>query len=107
ADLPAVQGARDTAVLAAALASGEPELAVRDGMAYGRRLARPSGGLVPPGGGMPWRLEAAGAGILDELMLAPCPEAAAPLEAGQVRVAVRAAGLNFRDVLISLGMYPG
>ena len=34
------------------------------------------------------------------------PEAAAPLEAGQVRVAVRAAGLNFRDVLIALGMYP-
>ena len=31
----------------------------------------------------------------------------APLAAGQVRVAVRAAGLNFRDVLISLGMYPG
>ncbi|MFE6856448.1 type I polyketide synthase, partial [Streptomyces sp. NPDC057674] len=26
---------------------------------------------------------------------------------GLVRVAVRAAGLNFRDVLISLGMYPG
>src|SRR5690606_33302314 len=25
----------------------------------------------------------------------------------QVRVAVRAAGMNFRDVLISLGMYPG
>ena len=36
-----------------------------------------------------------------------CPEAAAPLEAGQVRVAVRAAGLNVRDVLIALGMYPG
>ena len=35
------------------------------------------------------------------------PEAAAPLAAGQVRVAVRAAGLNFRDVLIALGMYPG
>ena len=30
-----------------------------------------------------------------------------PLGPGQVRVAVRAAGLNFRDVLIALGMYPG
>ncbi|MEU9737553.1 MDR/SDR family oxidoreductase, partial [Streptomyces sp. NPDC048002] len=29
------------------------------------------------------------------------------MAAGQVRVSVRAAGLNFRDVLISLGMYPG
>ena len=27
--------------------------------------------------------------------------------AGEVRIAVRAAGLNFRDVLIALGMYPG
>ena len=26
---------------------------------------------------------------------------------GQVRIAVRAAGVNFRDVLIALGMYPG
>jgi NADPH:quinone reductase-like Zn-dependent oxidoreductase/short-subunit dehydrogenase/acyl carrier protein len=29
------------------------------------------------------------------------------VHAGYVRVAVKAAGLNFRDVLISLGMYPG
>ncbi|KOV64276.1 alcohol dehydrogenase catalytic domain-containing protein, partial [Streptomyces sp. MMG1121] len=29
------------------------------------------------------------------------------LAAGEVRIAVRAAGLNFRDVLIALGMYPG
>ncbi|MEH1102966.1 zinc-binding dehydrogenase, partial [Micromonospora sp. CPCC 205561] len=28
------------------------------------------------------------------------------LDAGQVRIAVRAAGVNFRDVLIGLGMYP-
>ena len=35
-------------VLAAALGSGEPELAVRDGAAYGRRLARPGrAGLAP------------------------------------------------------------
>ena len=31
---------------------------------------------------------------------------AAPLDAGQVRIGVRAAGLNFRDVLIALGTYP-
>ena len=30
-----------------------------------------------------------------------------PLESGQVRISVRAAGVNFRDVLIGLGMYPG
>ncbi|MGC4792470.1 alcohol dehydrogenase catalytic domain-containing protein, partial [Micromonospora sp. DT178] len=45
-------------------------------------------------------------GSLDNLTVLDCPEAMAPLAAGQVRVAVRAAGLNFRDVLIGLGMYP-
>ena len=103
-DLPS--GGADE-VLAAALDSDEPELAIRHGQVYARRLARPSGGLAVPGDARPWRLEAAGTGTLDGLALVPCPQAADPLEAGQVRVAVRAAGLNFRDVLISLGMYPG
>src|SRR5262249_53716254 len=35
------------------------------------------------------------------------PDAAAPLSPGQVRIAVWAAGVNFRDVLNVLGMYPG
>ena len=39
-------------------------------------------------------------GPLDGLTLAPFPRAAAPLNAGQVRVAIRAAGLTFRDVQI-------
>ena len=91
---------------ARALATGEPEIAVRDGNPYGRRLTRPSGGLVPPAD-RPWRLDAVERGSLDDLELLPSPEAAEPLEPGQVRVAVRAAGLNFRDVLIALGMYPG
>ena len=47
------------------------------------------------------------AGTLDGLALAACEQAAGPLGTGQVRVAVRAAGLNFRDVLISLDIYPG
>ncbi|GAA1069910.1 hypothetical protein GCM10009665_77660 [Kitasatospora nipponensis] len=37
----------------------------------------------------------------------PAPEADRPLGPGEVRLAVRAAGLNFRDVLITLGAYPG
>jgi NADPH:quinone reductase-like Zn-dependent oxidoreductase/acyl carrier protein len=104
ADLP--PGGGDEA-LAAALGAGEPEVAVRDGLVFARRLVRPADGLVPPDDGTPWRLEADGAGTLDGLSLMPCPQAAGPLEPGQVRVAVRAAGLNFRDVLIALGMYPG
>ncbi|HEY2264167.1 MAG TPA: KR domain-containing protein, partial [Streptosporangiaceae bacterium] len=109
ADLPPGTGeeAGGDGLLAAALASGEPELAIRDGRVYARRLAHPSGGLVPPGGDVPWRLETTGTNTTDGLVLLPCLQAGAPLEPGQVRVAVRAAGLNFRDILIGLGMYPG
>ena len=44
---------------------------------------------------------------MDSVTAVPCPEAVGPLAPGQVRLAVRAAGINFRDVLIALGMYPG
>ena len=57
-------------------APDEPELAIRDGVAYGRRLVRPSRGLVPPADGTPWRLAAVRRGTLDGLALVPCPEAA-------------------------------
>ena len=40
-------------------------------------------------------------------MIQPCPEAQAALQAGQVRAAVAAVGVNFRDVVAALGMYPG
>ena len=36
----------------------------------------------------------------------PCPEAEAPLGTGEVRVAVRATGVNFRDLLVALGVVP-
>ncbi len=104
-DLAAGDTGAAAAVLPTVLAGGEPELAVRGTIAHGRRLIRPSGDLVAPEG--PWRLQPDEAGSLDGLTLAPAPDAGAPLAAGQVRVAVRAAGLNFRDVLIGLGMYPG
>src|SRR5581483_7831460 len=103
ADLPA-SGGED---LAAVLECGEPEIAVRDGVAYGRRLVRPDTGLlVPPDDSEPWRLAASATGSLADLALVAAPEVAGPLADGQVRVAVRAAGVNFRDVLIALGMYP-
>ncbi|EOD60812.1 type I modular polyketide synthase, partial [Amycolatopsis vancoresmycina DSM 44592] len=80
----------------------EPQVAVRDGAFTAPRLVRAhTGALTVPG--EPWRLTATG-GTLDGLALRPAPPQ--PLEPGQVRVAVRAAGVNFRDVLIALGMYP-
>ncbi|WP_431727288.1 SDR family NAD(P)-dependent oxidoreductase [Verrucosispora sp. TAA-831] len=84
-----------------------PEVAIRGGKAWVPRL-RPVAGraLRTPAEPGPWRLDATGAGSVDGLAIRPAPESAAALEAGQVRVAVRVAGVNFRDVLITLGMYP-
>ncbi|WSQ12834.1 SDR family NAD(P)-dependent oxidoreductase [Streptomyces sp. NBC_01231] len=91
-----------------ALATGEPQMAVRAGAVLVPRLARGSadGVLAPADQGRPWRLEPSRERTPDGLTLAPADDAARPLGEGEVRVAVRAAGLNFRDVLISLGMYP-
>ncbi|BBZ69338.1 type I polyketide synthase [Mycobacterium paraseoulense] len=89
----------------AVIGCGEPQLAVRAGVAYAARmrpLRRGSVLRLPPGG---WRLDAGGGGTLEDLVVSPCPRA--ELEAGQVRVAVAAVGVNFRDVLVALGMYPG
>ncbi len=92
---------------AAILAVGEPQVLVRNGIAHIARLAAASVGeiLIPPDDG-PWRLGIAEKGTLENLSLEAFPQADAPLEAGQVRVAVYAAGVNFRDVLIALDMYP-
>ncbi|WP_062428883.1 type I polyketide synthase [Herbidospora daliensis] len=91
--------------LPAALASGEPQLALRDGRALVPRLARtPRHPAVDPPAGT-WRLTTPG-GSPDDLRAAPFPEAEAPLAPHQVRLHVRAAGLNFRDVLTALGMVP-
>ncbi|QFY07528.1 SDR family NAD(P)-dependent oxidoreductase [Nonomuraea phyllanthi] len=92
----------------AALASGESQLAVRAGRLYTPRIARTTArpALVPPDGVAEWRLEMCEKGDFDAMSLAPSPEAAQAPAAGQVRLAVRAAGLNFRDVVMALGMVP-
>ncbi|MFD3924432.1 SDR family NAD(P)-dependent oxidoreductase, partial [Streptomyces sp. NPDC058595] len=95
--------------LRAAVRHGEPQFAVRDGSVLVPRLARPTGpgsALVPPSH-TGWRLETTSPGTLEQLAFIPTPHADVPLAAGEIRVAIRAAGMNFRDVLISLGMYPG
>jgi polyene macrolide polyketide synthase len=96
-------------VLAAALGTGEPQLAIREGVLLAPRLARTESDcvLTAPEDMPEWRLDAGTGGTLEDLSLVPAPEMAGPLERGQIRVGVRAGGLNFRDVLITLGMYPG
>ncbi|HEV7774649.1 MAG TPA: type I polyketide synthase [Conexibacter sp.] len=95
--------------LGAALESDEPELALRDGAVYAPRLVRAgsAGTLIPPADAGAWRLGTERPGSLEDLALLPSQAGAAPLGEGEVRIAVQAAGLNFRDVLIALGMYPG
>jgi polyketide synthase 12 len=95
--------------LPAALACDEPQLALREGMMLAPRLARPPAvdRLTPPTGSATWHLSVSSKGTLDNLMLAERPQATGPLGPDEVRIAVRAAGLNFRDVLNALGMYPG
>ncbi|MFE0938244.1 polyketide synthase dehydratase domain-containing protein, partial [Streptomyces mutabilis] len=96
------------AQLPAPLADGDAQFAVRDGAVLVARLDRAVAGpgLLPPAEG-PWRLDSTAPGNLDALTLRACPEALEAPEGRQVRLEVRAAGLNFRDVLNALGMYPG
>ncbi|MFD8726287.1 SDR family NAD(P)-dependent oxidoreductase, partial [Streptomyces sp. NPDC059629] len=97
-----------TTVLGRALAMGEPQLAVRGTTLSAPRFVHAGERILHvPEDAREWRLGATGGGTLDNLALLPEPGAAAPLAAGQVRVALRALGINFRDVLIALGMYPG
>ncbi|MGW3275051.1 type I polyketide synthase, partial [Streptomyces kronopolitis] len=97
------------AALPAALAHDEPELTVRAGQVYVPRLSRHvrPDALPVPELSEAWCLDIAEKGTLANLHLTESPTAQAELGAGQVRIAVRAAGLNFRDVLNALGMYPG
>ncbi|MFI2190962.1 SDR family NAD(P)-dependent oxidoreductase, partial [Streptomyces sioyaensis] len=98
-------------VLAMALDAEEPEVSIRpstDGegaVAFGRRLARAgaSGELELPGGSG-WRVEVAKPGDLGSAAVVDAPETEAALSAGQVRVGLRAVGVNFRDVVTGLGM---
>ncbi|HTF53703.1 MAG TPA: SDR family NAD(P)-dependent oxidoreductase, partial [Pseudonocardia sp.] len=106
-DLPATVADGGTfGALVVALGCGEPELVIREHVAFGRRLVRSTTPpLVPPTVG-PWRLDVVEQGTLGGLALVSHPEASAPLTDGEVRIAVRAVGLNLRDVLITQGRYP-
>ncbi|MFI6824211.1 SDR family NAD(P)-dependent oxidoreductase [Micromonospora sp. NPDC050187] len=100
----------DTALLTALLAPAEePDLALRGGDVFVSRLVAGAPGAAPvvaePAGDRPFRLELDRAGTLDGLHLRPFTPA--PPGPGEVLVEVRASGLNFRDVLKTLGAYPG
>ena len=94
--------------LTTALNANEPQLAIRQGITHTPKLTHTGAdGLTAPEGVSEWRLSGGAGGSLEDLALAPIPDAAEPLGSGQVRVGMRVGGVNFRDVLITLGMYPG
>ncbi|WP_179199043.1 acyltransferase domain-containing protein, partial [Streptomyces alboverticillatus] len=92
------------AALGGALTSGEGQLVIRDGAVLAARLVKGGGGLALPAGDVLWRLEGSGRGALEDV--APVAVTLSALAPGEVRVGVRATGVNFRDVLIALGSYP-
>jgi polyketide synthase 12 len=98
----------DDVAVAAALATGEPQVVLRGGTVHTPRVhgsRAVSGLLVPPGEGA-WRLGMSSRGTFENLRLEPIPGSDAPLASGHVRVAVSAIAANFRDVMIALGLYP-
>ena len=106
-DLPAHATAADANLLWRELlvADGEREVALRGEARYAQRITR---GLAsrerPLAAGVPLRLESRERGLLDSLKFTPFVQpACAPDE---VMIEVKAAGMNFRDVLKALGLYP-
>ncbi|MEU5365470.1 acyltransferase domain-containing protein, partial [Streptomyces sp. NPDC005925] len=91
-----------------AVDADEYQVALRGGRVLVPRWARADGPaeLTGPPGARAWRLVGGRSGTLDAVATETCDEVLGPLEPGQVRVAVHTAGINFRDVLIALGMYP-
>nr|WP_318306323.1 SDR family NAD(P)-dependent oxidoreductase [Amycolatopsis sp. MEP2-6] len=94
----------DDGAPAPVLPADEPEVAVRAGRILVPRIARGTvAGLELPEGD--WQLTVTAPGTVDGITADAHP--AGPLAPGEVRVAVRAAGVNFRDLLNVLGRYPG
>ena len=83
--------------------AGEPQVALRGGRALVPRLRRAAVDELPGGA---WRLEVERVGTVDGVKPV-AGDADRPLRDGEVRVAMRAAGVNFQDVVSALGMVPG
>ncbi|GGS25968.1 polyketide synthase [Streptomyces aureoverticillatus] len=92
--------------IADALALGEDQLALREGTCLVPRMApaAPANQIDPPAAAGAHRLGIPNKGTLENLTWVPCPEVDEPLTSGQVRISVHAAGLNFRDVTMALGL---
>ncbi|MDG4785103.1 SDR family NAD(P)-dependent oxidoreductase [Micromonospora sp. WMMD1102] len=93
-------------LIAGIIHTGTPQAATRGRQVRIPRLTRANPGLTPPNH-TAWALHSAGGGTFDSLTLTPQDTDTRPLRPGELRIAVRAAGVNFRDVVVALGMVPG
>ncbi|QQQ79368.1 acyltransferase domain-containing protein [Saccharothrix sp. 6-C] len=84
------------------VAAGEPQVVLRGREAWTPKVVPLHVQRTPD---TDWHWDVTERGTLENL--APVPSPREPLGPGEVRIAVRAAGLNFRDVLIGLDLYPG
>ncbi|WP_431948507.1 type I polyketide synthase [Actinacidiphila sp. bgisy167] len=78
----------------------EDQMALRDGHRYAARL-RPA----PAAPAAPRALSLPAPGVIDDLQLLDVSRR--DVAADEVRIQVSHAGVNYRDVLLALGMYPG
>ncbi|MEO6738835.1 MAG: KR domain-containing protein, partial [Chthoniobacteraceae bacterium] len=107
-DLPPVASEADATLLWSELArqDAEREVAFRGEARYAQRLSRGRPSVqqtLDPA--VPLRLESRERGHLDTLRFAPF--AMPDCGPGEVLIDVKAAGMNFRDVLKALALYPG
>ncbi|HMF80137.1 MAG TPA: SDR family NAD(P)-dependent oxidoreductase [Candidatus Acidoferrum sp.] len=107
-DLPPTPSAAEPEVLWTELLCAEPEreVAFRGEARYVQRLDRGRPRIersLDPA--LPLRLESRERGQLDALKFAPFAQPSCG--AGEVMIEVKAAGMNFRDVLKALALYPG
>ena len=99
--------ASEAAIEGASAQEEEPQLALREGAALAPRAVPLAGEGSPHASARPLAPDRRASGALEGLALLPDPAGGRPLGPTEVRVEMRAAGLNFRDVLIALGHYPG
>jgi acyl transferase domain-containing protein/acyl carrier protein len=114
-DLAAAESTQDAPRLFEQLwsAEREDEVALRGDGRYVSKLARytprpaarTSAAAKSPASDQPFRVETSARGMLEGLTLRAAPRRAP--QAGQVEIEVAATGLNFRDVMKALDIYPG
>ncbi|MEK7785300.1 MAG: zinc-binding dehydrogenase, partial [Chloroflexota bacterium] len=104
-DLDPAADSVDSLIAEIASPDSEDQIALRGGVRHAARLARVKAEKRQAPEDRPVQLQITKHGTLDSLTLQPVARRAPG--PGEVEIRVYATGLNFKDVLNTLGMYPG